>query len=110
MICCQFIFMPGQYDDEFHRLDGEIEAFARSLPGFDRVETWQSADGRTMNATYYFADRAALAELSSFPLHLEAKGKVARWYDGYRIVVSEVVATYGDGRLVAQPDGPPSSG
>ena len=101
MICVQFIFMPGEYDDEFHRLDGAIEAFARSLPGFDRVETWQSADGTTINASYYFADREALAELSRFPQHLEAKGKVARWYDGYRIVVSDVVATYGDGRLPA---------
>jgi len=24
---------------------------------------------------------------------------VRRWYDGYRIVISEVKATYGDGRL-----------
>ena len=101
MICVQFIFTPGEYDDEFHRLDDAIEAFARSLRGFDRVETWQSADGRTINATYYFADREALAELSRFPLHLEAKGQVARWYDGYRIVVSEIVTTYDDGRLPA---------
>ena len=28
-----------------------------------------------------------------------AKGQVRRWYDGYRIVISEVKATYGDGRL-----------
>lgn len=33
--------------------------------------------------------------------HREAKGQVARWYDGYRIVVSDVRATYGDGRLPA---------
>jgi heme-degrading monooxygenase HmoA len=100
MICVQFIFTPGEYDDEFHRLDGVIEAFARSLPGFVRIETWQSADGLTINATYYFTDREALGELSRFPQHLEAKGQVARWYDGYRIVVSEVVTTYGDGRLL----------
>jgi hypothetical protein len=48
---------------------------------------------------YYFVDQEALAQLSRFPLHREAKGQVQRWYDGYRIVVTEVKATYGDGRL-----------
>ena len=42
MICCQFIFKPGVYDDDFHRLDQEIEAFARALPGFVRVEIWNA--------------------------------------------------------------------
>ena len=101
MICVQFIFKPGEYDDEFHRLDGQIDAFARNLPGFDRVESWQSPEGDVINAMYYFTDRESLSQLSRFPLHLEAKGQVQRWYDGYRIVVSEVSATYGDGRLPA---------
>jgi heme-degrading monooxygenase HmoA len=99
VICVQFVFKPGTYDDEFHRLDGMIDEFARSLPGFDRVETWQSPDATMVNAIYYFSDRAALAALSRFPLHLEAKSKVQQWYDGYTIIVSEVTATYGDGRL-----------
>lgn len=38
-------------------------------------------------------------ELASFPRYLEAKGQVKRRYDGYRIVVSEITTTYGDGRL-----------
>lgn len=99
MICAQFIFKPGTYDDDFHRLDQEIDAFARALPGFEKVETWQSADGKVVNAVYYFADEASLMELASFPRHLEAKGQVERWYDGYRIVVSRITTTYGDGRL-----------
>jgi heme-degrading monooxygenase HmoA len=101
VICVQFIFQPGQYDDDFHRLDGEIDAYARSLPGFDRVETWQSADGRLVNAVYYFADKESLGQLSRVPQHREAQGQVQRWYDGYRIVVSEITTTYGDGRLPA---------
>ncbi len=24
MICCSFVFRPGEYDDEFRRLDGVI--------------------------------------------------------------------------------------
>jgi heme-degrading monooxygenase HmoA len=99
VICCQFIFKPGTYDDDFHRLDGQIEEFARSLPGFERVETWQAPKGEVINAMYYFADQESVAQLASFPRHREAKGQVQRWYDGYRIVVSEVKATYGDDRL-----------
>lgn len=101
MICVQFIFKPGTYDDDFHRLDGQIDDFARSLPGFDRVETWHAAEGGIVNAMYYFRDQASVAQLARFPEHLKAKGQVQRWYDGYRIVVTEVKATYGDDRLPA---------
>jgi heme-degrading monooxygenase HmoA len=99
VICAQFIFKPGSYDEDFHRLDGQIDQFARALPGFVKVETWQSPDGEVVNAIYYFTDKESLAQLARFPQHLEAKGQVQRWYDGYRIVVSEITASYGDGRL-----------
>lgn len=99
VICVQFIFKPGTYDDDFHRLDNEIDAYARSLPGYHHVETWHSRDGDIVNAMYYFAERKALTQLARLPQHLEAKSQVHRWYDGYRIVVTEVTATYGDGRL-----------
>lgn len=101
MICAQFIFKPGTYDDDFRRLDAEIDAYARSLAGFVRVENWVSEEGDVTNAVYYFTDHDSLKALASFPKHLEAKGQVERWYDGYRIVVSEISATYGDGRLDA---------
>lgn len=101
MICCQFIFKPGTYDDDFHRLDSEIDDYARSLPGFDHVEKWVSPGGDVVNAMYYFVDRKSVALLGRLPQHREAKGQVSRWYDGYRIVVSDVRATYGDGRLPA---------
>lgn len=99
MICCQFIFKPGTYDDEFHRLDDQIDVFARSLPGFVRIETWQAPEAGLVNAIYYFDDQESVAKLARFPEHLEAKGQVDRWYDGYRIIVSSVTTTYGDGRL-----------
>jgi len=101
VICCQFIFKPSTYDDDFYRLDGQIDDYARSLPGFDRVEKWLSPEGDVVNTVYYFADRKSVAQLGRFPQHRTAKGQVARWYDGYRIVVSDVRATYGDGRLPA---------
>ena len=52
-----------------------------------------------VNATYYFADQSSVANLAQYPVHRDAKEQVHRWYDGYRIVISEVTATYGDGRL-----------
>ena len=99
MICCQFIFRPGTYDEDFHHLDGQIEDYARGLPGFIKVETWRAPEQGLVNATYYFTDQRSVAYLAKFPTHREAKGQVHRWYDGYRIVISEVKATYGDGRL-----------
>lgn len=107
MICCQFIFKPGTYDDDFHRLDAQIDEYARALPGFDHVEKWVAPAGDVVNAMYYFADRKSVAKLARFPVHREAKGQVERWYQGYRIVVSDVRATYGDGRL--EPERPPRS-
>jgi hypothetical protein len=40
-----------------------------------------------------------LTAFSRFPDHLEAKAGVQRWYDGYQVVISEVVASYGDGKI-----------
>ena len=99
MICVQFIFRPGTYDEDFHRLDGQIDDYARALPGFVRTETWRNPEQGLVNAIYYFTDQKSVAHLARFPVHREAKGQVHRWYDGYRIVVTEVKATYGDGRL-----------
>ena len=47
------------------------------------------------------ADQRSVAQLARFSVHREAKGQVQRWYDGCRIVVSEITATYGGGRLLA---------
>jgi hypothetical protein len=101
VICCSFVFQPGTYDEEFHRLDDDIEQFARSLDGFDRIETWQSSDGTLVNAMYYFADMAAVRQLAGYATHLQAKSQVDRWYDGYRVIVSEVTASYGNDKLPA---------
>ncbi|HWC22779.1 MAG TPA: hypothetical protein VG502_10815 [Flexivirga sp.] len=103
MMCCQFIFKPGTYDDDFHRLDGQIADYARALPGFVKTETWTAPEAGLVNAIYYFQDKESVAELARFPRHREAKGQVERWYDGYRIVISEVTAGYGDDRLPGNP-------
>lgn len=99
MFQVSFIFAPGTYDEEFHRLDESIDAYAQSLEGYIGVDRWVSADGATKNSVYYFEDYDTVTTFSRFPDHLEAKAKYRSWYDGYQIVVSEVKASYGDGGL-----------
>lgn len=92
-----FIFVPGEYDAEFHRLNAIIDEVARSMPGFLGVDSWIAAEGDQRNVTYYWSDLETLREFSTHPAHQEAKRQYARWYKGYHIVVSEVLRSYGDG-------------
>ncbi len=96
MFSASFIWEPGEYDDEFHRLNDIIDKVAQSLPGFRGVDGWQTADGSRRNAIYYWDSLDTLKAFSRHPVHLEAKKQYARWYNGYHIVVSEVLRSYGD--------------
>ena len=60
MISAQFIFKPGTYDDEFHRLDAEIEASVATIPGFLGAEKCVSFDGQTKNSPEFFELERAL--------------------------------------------------
>ena len=95
MICCSFIFTPGEYDEEFHQLDQEIGDYAFALAGFDRVEKWQSADGKTRNVMYFFEDQESVSKLARFPQHRVAKDRFAQWYLGYRVDIFELKSSYG---------------
>ena len=99
-IACQFVFEPGEYDDEFHTLDGQIDEFASSLEGFISVHRWVSPDGRLRNSIYFFKDMESVKALAKFPQHLTAKQEVKRWYKSYQILITEVTASYGDGNLI----------
>jgi heme-degrading monooxygenase HmoA len=99
MYSAAFIFQPGTYDAEFHRLDALIDEVAHSLPGFLGSETWVSPDGTIKNATYYWTDLETLRAFSKHPDHLEAKRNYAKWYDGYHVIISKVERVYGDGNL-----------
>ena len=99
MHAISFIFRPGTYDAEFHRLDDAIAAVARRTDGFLGSETWVSRDGGTQNSIYYWSDLRHLHEFAQALEHREAKASYARWYDAYQVVISEIRAAYGDGRL-----------
>lgn len=97
MYSVAFIFEPGEYDGDFHRLNDAIDTVARSMDGFLGAESWRSPDGRRTNATYYWTELESLKAFSRHPDHLAAKRQYARWYEGFHIVVSEVIRSYGDG-------------
>lgn len=101
MFIAQFAFQPGTYTAEFHQLDEAIDAFALTLPGFHGVERWVSADGAIRNSQYFFEDMETIKVFSKFPDHLEAKKNYAKWYLGYQVVISQVVASYGDGGITS---------
>jgi hypothetical protein len=44
MYSAAFIFKPGTYDDEFHRLNNLIDAAAIATEGYLGAETWKSPD------------------------------------------------------------------
>jgi heme-degrading monooxygenase HmoA len=96
MYSAAFMWEPGTYDAEFNELNALIEAAAIASPGFIGVEEWRTEDGKRRNATYYWKDMEGLKALASHPKHIEAKSKYAQWYNGYHVVISEVVKSYGD--------------
>lgn len=95
MICCAFIFMPGQYDQEFTRLDSAIDIYAKALPGFIKTVKWFSDDRKTINSMYYFQNMETVEKLKNLPAHLKAKEGVNRWYLDYSVEVFEVITQYG---------------
>jgi heme-degrading monooxygenase HmoA len=96
MFSAAFIWEPGTYDAEFNELNALIDAAATSTPGFLGVEEWRTDDGKRRNATYYWDSLESLKALSMHPKHIEAKQKYAQWSNGYHVLISEVIKSYGD--------------
>jgi len=99
MISATFIFRPGEYDDEFHRLDAIIMSVAEATVGYRGAERWWNEDRTERSVVYYFESQEALRTFSRDETHLEAKRLAKRWYDAYRVVISEVISTHSDGDL-----------
>lgn len=95
----RFTFAPGEYDDEYHRLNGLIDRAAEENPGFLEKESWVSPDNAKRSVLYYWSSMEALKAFSKHPHHVEAKRRYREWYDGYEVVVARVLSRRGDGRL-----------
>lgn len=94
-----FTFAKGDYDDEFHQLDAQIAAVAKSIPGYLGEETWEQPANGLISNVYYWDSMEALQRLVAHPKHREAKAKQAKWLNGYQVVIAQVLRTYGDGKL-----------
>ena len=99
MVVSTFIFATRQFDDAFHRLDEAIATAARSIDGYLGEETWEDAGKSLVSNVYYWRSLDALQALMQHPTHLKAKAAQAQWLNGYQVVVSQVLHTYGDDGL-----------
>jgi heme-degrading monooxygenase HmoA len=102
MYTSTFIFAKKQFDEAFHRLDQEIAAVARAIPGYLGEETWENPSTGLVSNVYYWSSLEALQKLVQHPRHLEAKAAQQNWLAGYQVIISEVIRTYGDARLGQQ--------
>ena len=99
MYSSTFIFAKGKYDEEFFKLDEAITEAARQIPGYLGEESWENQTTGLISNVYYWETLEALQALMSHPKHLEAKRRQSNWLDGYQVIVSEVIRTYGDGKI-----------
>ena len=99
MYSATFIFAKGQYDEEFFRLDEAIAEAAKKIPGYIGEETWENPATGLISNVYYWESLEALQALMKHPKHIEAKRAQEKWLNGYQIIVSKVIRTYGDGKI-----------
>lgn len=99
MLTATFVFKLNNTDGDFKELDDEIMRRAEVNPGFKGKEKWLTPDGSQIRVIYYFDSKESLAEFSRDEVHKQAKARYAEWYDGYRVEISEITGTWGDGNL-----------
>ena len=99
MYCANFIFKKKQFDDVFHQLDLAIAEYARNTSDYIGEETWENSETGYVSNMYYWKSMAGLHELMRHPKHLEAKANQQHWLDGYQVIISQVLRTYGDGAI-----------
>ncbi|WP_227287690.1 hypothetical protein [Boseongicola sp. H5] len=99
MLQATFMFRPGQIDAEFDVLNAQISARAEQIDGFVGEESWRFPKGDLRLAVYYWSDREGLDRFVRDAVHVKAKGRQSQWYNGYHVIVSQIVSTYGDGKL-----------
>lgn len=97
MYSSTFIFAKKQFDDDFHRLDQAIAAAARAIPGYQGEESWEDPARGLVCNVYYWESMDALEQLIRHPEHLRAKAGQARWLEGYRVEIAQVLRRYGEG-------------
>jgi len=75
---------------------------AKATPGYLGEESWENPAQGLISNVYYWESLEALQALMRHPAHLQAKARQADWLDGYQVVISQVLRTYGDSRLAGK--------
>jgi hypothetical protein len=101
MLVATFIFKQHTTNSDFKALDDEIMRRAEANSGFKGKEKWLSPDGSQIRVIYYFEDQQSLTEFSRDEIHREAKARYQEWYQGYRVEISAITGTWGDGNLAS---------
>lgn len=99
MYQANFIFRPGQLDEDFRKANELIAEAAAAIDGYLGDESWSSPTAGLHMATYYWRTRDALDLFARLASHRSAKQQQNRWYDGYHVIISKVETSYGDGKL-----------
>lgn len=95
MISAAFIVDTLEFDEEFHRLDERIIQAAKETTGYIGEEAWENPKTGRVCTVYYWEGREGLLELMGNADHRQAKAGSHRWLQGYQVIVSEIVASYG---------------
>lgn len=103
MYSSTFIFAKRQFDDEFHKLDNAIAEAAKEIPGYLGEDAWENPGTGLVSNVYYWDSLEALQALMHHPKHLKAKAAQENWLDGYQVIISHIIKTYGDAKLGALP-------
>ncbi|HWW04659.1 antibiotic biosynthesis monooxygenase [Collimonas sp.] len=99
MYSATFIFGAKQFDDEFHRLDGLIAKAAKESTGYIGEDAWEDPKTGRIANVYYWESELGLQQLIEHPSHIEAKRRYSEWLDGYQVIISKVIRTYGDNTM-----------
>ncbi|RXZ70283.1 antibiotic biosynthesis monooxygenase family protein [Agromyces albus] len=95
MYTSTFIFEAKTYDEDFHQLNDTIAERARKIPGFLGEEEWHNPVAGLHSEVYYWESLEALQQLIGMPDHKDAKSQYERWIGAHRVVIAEVLSTYG---------------
>lgn len=104
MYSATFIFDKKQFNAEFYALDKDIADAAKNTTGYLGEEAWENTETGRVSTVYYWESMEGLQELMKHPKHLAAKAAQARWLDGYRVVIAQVLRAYGDGSFAHPTD------
>lgn len=99
MFTSTFMFEAKEFDEDFHRLNDQIAEQARQIPGWLGEESWHNESTGLHSEVYYWESMEALRQLIGMAEHKVAKASHERWIGRYRVVIGEVLSTYGQAGL-----------